>query len=208
MPADRAVDERDHAFGQPRELLGLEDSGPKVRPGTSSNACPAPVESRCSIDTSVTSVPECWSAPGRADVIAGEGERAYCRSSTDRSADCRIAVGDGQRAVHAEVALAEQPRSRAVAEQQRDIADGRLGAAEIAAAPPRRSCRSAGRRRIRSASSACRDASRGALKPNGCRSAARPRPSRCSGELPMPAVQHRAVESRGGPHRAARPASR
>ena len=113
MAGDRAVDQRDHAFGQPGDLVGLE--GRARRSGPARRGRHGRRRSTAMLDlTLVTRAPLAgWrSAAGRADIVAGEREMHVVAIAADRSAGWPIAVGNGQRAVDAEVAVTEQPGAR------------------------------------------------------------------------------------------------
>ena len=71
---------------------------------------------------------------GRADLVAGQREM-HVFALQRIEARVGVAVGNSERAVDAEVAVVDQPAARGVAQEQRDIADGRFGAAEPAADP-------------------------------------------------------------------------
>ncbi len=135
LTADRAVDERDHGFGEARELLGLE-VGPE---GEARH-----VEDR-------------MAGGGRQLVLDGHvGDERARRRVTERSGGTNVVVRDGQLQVVAaqrvearvgvavaderasvdrDVAAADSPAARDVAQQQRDIADRRPGVAELSAGP-------------------------------------------------------------------------
>ena len=133
LPFDRAVDERDDAFGQPGQLVGLEvraESNARHVEQSVAGAGRQPV-----LDADVGDQRPRRGMVQRArrpDVIAGDGE-VHIVALQRIEARVGIAVRNHRRAVDDEILVPVEPLADAVAEQQRHLADRRAGAGEIAA---------------------------------------------------------------------------
>ena len=131
LPADRPVHERHDALGQARELVRLE-AGPECEARDVQRGM-AGAGRQPMLDRNIGHQrPRMLKRAGRPHFIACEREMHIVAFERIEAWVC-VAIGDGERAVDAEVAVMDAPAARCIAEKQRDVPDGRPGAAELAA---------------------------------------------------------------------------